>query len=243
MARSSRSAGEGQQSAFEAMCPDGTPLNEAVSVLIKELRRGKELEALYWARQIEQGGFYKYVWRRLAIFCAEDVGMGNPLAITVINALWQSYETAKKDSSRGTPDGNLITMAVMLLARSEKNRECDHLKNAEHSLVKHGWKPEIPDYAIDMHTRRGRGALDKAEQDRMWFTEWSVVVPEVGPFDWRAWHWKRLANKGAMDAREVSEKVAEWAANGDLLYGVDGIAPVPRYDESGEPVQIEPDAQ
>lgn len=185
---------------------------------------------------METGGFYKYVWRRLAIFCAEDVGLGNPLAITVVNALWQSYDTAKKDSSRGQPDGNLLTMAIMVLARSEKNRECDHLKNAEHSLVKHGWKPEIPDYAIDMHTRRGRegSSMTKAEIDRAWFTDWSYVEPEVGPYDWRAWHWKRLANKGAMVAKEVSAKIAEWAGAGELIYGEDGIAPVPKYDASGE---------
>lgn len=238
MARSTRKASEADRP-FEAMCPDGTPLNEAVSVMIKELRRGKELEALYWARQIEQGGFYKYVWRRLAIFCAEDVGLGNPLAITVVQSLWNAYDTAKKDSSRGTPDGNLITMAVMVLARSEKNRECDHLKNAEHSLVKHGWKPEIPDYAIDMHTRRGRGQVDKKEQDRLWFTEWSRVEPEVGPYDWRAWHWKRLANKGAMDPKDVAQKVAEWDGDDELLYGVDGYAPVVRYDANGDALPVE----
>lgn len=217
------------------MCPDGTSLNMAVSVMIKELRRGKEMEALYWARQIEEGGFYKYVWRRLAIFCAEDVGLGNPLAITVVQALWNAYETAKRDSSKGTPDGNLITMAVLMLARSEKNRECDHLKNAVHSMVKHGWKPTIPDYAVDMHTREGRGQLSKADQDRMWFTEWSHVDPEVGPYDWRAWHWKRLANKGAMEARAVSEQVAQWDADGLLVYGVDGVGPMVKYDQSGEP--------
>lgn len=228
-------SGGGQQ-AFEAMVPDGTPLNEAVSVLIKELRRGHELQALYWARQIEGGGFYKYVWRRLAIFCAEDVGLGNPLAITVVQSLWNAYETAKRDSSRGTPDGNLLTMAVMVLARSEKNRECDHLKNAEHSLTKHGWKPGIPDYAVDAHTRRGRALLgdDKDQRDVLWFTEWSKVEPEVGPYDWRAWHWKRLANKGAMNAAEVADQVAIWNADGDLVYGPDGVAPVPRYDASGE---------
>lgn len=228
-----RSRASSSDRPFEAMVPDGTPLNEAVSVLIKELRRGKELEALYWARQIEGGGYYKYVWRRLAIFCAEDVGLGNPLAITVVQALWNAYDTAKKDSSKGTPDGNLLTMAVMTLARSEKNRECDHLKNAEHSLVKAGWTPGIPEYAIDMHTRRGRGQVDKAEQDRLWFTEWSQVDPEVGPYDWRAWHWKRLANKKAMDPKEVAQQVADWDTEGELIYGVDGYAPVVRYDAEG----------
>lgn len=220
--------GDGQQ-AFEAQCPDGTPLNEAVSILIKELRRGRELQALYWARQIESGGFYKYVWRRLAIFAAEDVGLGNPLGIVVVQSLQNAYMTARSDSSKSTPDGNLITMAVMVLARSEKNRECDHLKNVEHSMVKHGWRPEVPEYAIDAHTRRGREVFtDPAERDLLWFTEWSKVEPEVGPLDYRLWHWRRLALKGVMAPEEVEKQAAEWDQAGLLVYGLEGVQPHPK---------------
>lgn len=223
---------EGQQ-AFDPTVPDGTPLNEAVSILTKELRRGRELEALYWARQIESG-YWKYLFRRLAIFACEDVGLGNPLALGVVMSAQQAYATAKADSSRSTPDGNLVTMAVMVLARSEKNRECDHLKNVEHSLTKHGWKPEIPDYAIDAHTRRGREIYtDKRERDLLWFTEWSLVHPEVGPFDARLWHWRRLAKGGVMDPAAVERQAQEWNEAGDLVYGLEGRYPFTEHHEQG----------
>ncbi len=57
--------------------PDGTDLRVAVSALIKALRRGQELEGYYWAKQIEAGGFWRYLWRRLRIFASEDVGLGD----------------------------------------------------------------------------------------------------------------------------------------------------------------------
>src|SRR3954453_3640155 len=39
---------------YEMTVGDGTTLNVAVTALIKNLRRGRELEALYWAEQIER---------------------------------------------------------------------------------------------------------------------------------------------------------------------------------------------
>ena len=65
----------------ELLVPDGTPLKVAVSALIKTLRRGQEVEALYWARQIE-ARYAKYVWRRLRIFASEDVGLADPQALS-----------------------------------------------------------------------------------------------------------------------------------------------------------------
>lgn len=218
---------------FEMKCPDGTPLNEAVSILQKEIRRGKELEALYWARQIE-AYFPKYVWRRLVIISAEDIGLGNPQAVVVVEALWSAYEVIRKESRKDKPDGNLIAMAVLLLCRSEKNREADHLKNVEHSLEKHGWKPEIPEYAIDSHTKRGREIYrTKEDRDRGWFLEWSKVDPEVGPYDARLWHWRRLAGEGTLDTEEVEKQALAWAEAGDLLYGIEGRYPPPYRGQGG----------
>lgn len=217
---------------FDPHVPDGTPLNEAVSTLIKELRRGNEMEALYWAFQIE-ANFWRYLWRRLFIFAAEDVGLGNPDAIVQIVALASAYETIKKESRNSKPDGNLISMAVLLLARSEKNREADHLKNVEHVLrKKYGWMASVPDYAIDAHTKRGRGKYtDKQERDRMWFLEWSKVDPEVGPLDWQLWHLRRIAHEGALDMDWVEERAQEWNEAGLLKFGLEGYPGLPPFQE------------
>lgn len=220
----------GVASRDELTVSDGTPLPVAVSVLIKELRRGHELPALYWSRQIEKP-FYKYLWRKLATFAAEDIGTANPLAIATVMSLREAYLAEKAESRRAWPDGNFISMAVLVLARSPKNRECDHLKNVEHVLEHNGWKPEIPEYALDGHTEAGRARqLSQHEQDVEWFLESSVVVPEVGPYDARLWHLRRVAHEGdgsLLPVEQVEQWADEWEHQGDLIYGVDGVYPPP----------------
>lgn len=221
---------DGQDALFAPSCPNGVPLNEAVSILIKELRRGKELEALYWAKEIE-ARFHKYVWRRLAIFCAEDIGLANPGLIVQIKALWDSYNQIMLDSSsKGKPDGNLITMAVVLCARSPKNREIDNLKNVVGALVKEAhWAPEIPDYALDQHTARGRATNPEFATDRgralYWFTQGSHIENEIGHRDALLWHFRNMARREILPVEDVEEMAREWDEDGRLLYGVDGIYP------------------
>lgn len=213
----------GSQEKFKPTVSDGTPLNEAVSSLIKEMRRGKELEALYWATLIEEN-FWKYLWRRLAIFAAEDVGFGNPMAIVIIESLASAYERIKRESRKDKPDGNLVSFAVLTLCRSEKNREADHLKNVLHVVRRrYGWMAKVPEYAVDAHTERGRKIwTDKHDRDRMWFLEWSSVKPEVGPLDWQLWHLRRIAHEGVIDPAWVEEKAKEWEKEGLLFYGLEG---------------------
>lgn len=230
MARTSSTPGEGQDQLFTPSCPNGTPLNEAVSILIKEMRRGKELESLYWAFEIE-ARFHKYVWRRLAIFAAEDVGLANPDLIVRIKALWDSYMQIMADSSsKGKPDGNLLTMAVMMCCQTPKNREVDHFKNVLGALKKEaGYRPEIPEYAIDGHTAAGRAKNPDFNTDRgralHWFTVGSHVEHEVGYRDAQLWHFRNLARRDIMNGEEVELLAAEWAAAGLLRFGIEGGYP------------------
>lgn len=205
----------------QLLVPNGTDLRLAVSVLTKHLRRGQELEALYWAQQIEQR-YWRYLFRRLAIFACEDVGLGNPHAITVIQSCAEAYEAAKKHSRAPRPDGNLVAFPVLLLCRSPKNREADHLKNVVAGLVDDGWEPEIPAAAYDAHTDEGREAMSRDERVAHWLMVASEVEPEVGPDDWRLAMWRRAADAGQLRADRVEEHAHRWDEEGRLLYGIDG---------------------
>lgn len=200
--------------------PDGRSLAVTTSALIKSLRRGREAEALYFAAQMERK-FWRYVWRRLAIFAAEGVGLADLDAIVRVQALAAAYADARQHSRR-PPDGNLLALAVLLLARSPKNREADGLKNCVDGLTKAGWRPEVPDEALDGHTPEGRERFDPEAREVHWLTVGSVVVPDVGPKDWTLRAMRSTARKGLIRSDRVEEQARQWNAEGRLRWGVDG---------------------
>jgi replication-associated recombination protein RarA len=156
----------------------GYMLDEVTSALIKSLRRGLEEEALFWGQEIEESGYYRYIWKRLRIFATEDIGLIDPDAIVRINALAQAYETIKKNQNKKIPvEGDLLAMAILYLARAPKNREVDEFKNHIERRKREGWMPEIPCYALDVHTRRGRKA-GKTEAD--WWKEGAQIEGKEG---------------------------------------------------------------
>jgi replication-associated recombination protein RarA len=141
--------------------PHGHNFGEAASALQKELRRGKEEEALYWAVQLDLGGYPHYVWRRLKVTCEEDVGVANPDLIVQVTALhegWKEMHGRNPDQHAWDMRGKMA-MAVMLIARSPKSRvandaTCVMWNEALSADLQ--YRREVPDYAVDMHTGRGR---------------------------------------------------------------------------------------
>lgn len=63
------------------MTPKGYDLHEVISALQKELRRGKEYEAVYWASELESFN-PKLLWNRVRVIASEDVGIATPCFIT-----------------------------------------------------------------------------------------------------------------------------------------------------------------
>ena len=47
-------------------------------------------------------------------------------------------------------------MAVLYLCRAPKARECDTFKNYLLERRQKGYRPPIPDFALDVHTQRGK---------------------------------------------------------------------------------------
>jgi hypothetical protein len=216
-----------QEIPFEQTVPDGTPLNVAVSALIKSLRRGRELEALYWAKQIESG-YWAYLWRRLLIFASEDVNIGNPDAVVQVRALYENYATLKEylktSKSRQQVDRSVLTMAVMVLARSPKSREVDDLLNViEHLTGQFGWKPTVRDEVYDLHTRIGKSRWPNKFRLRQWLESASREENRVGPLDWHLWLYKWGAQRGIYAIEFVEELADRWEKGGRLRHGTEGV--------------------
>jgi replication-associated recombination protein RarA len=135
------------------LTPRGYYLDEVISALQKEIRRGKEYEAVYWAVELESFNA-RALWNRLRVIASEDVGVAEPHAPLIVSALESAYWDAK-EKKKGESK-LFVVNAVLILARAPKCRVADDLMITLYGNMERGERLEMPDYAIDKHTFRGR---------------------------------------------------------------------------------------
>ncbi len=152
------------------------PADEVISSLQKEIRRGNTENAALLAYEMlsTSAEMEEYLWGRLQVISVEDVGYGNLNAPILIETLYQMHFRI----ARPRGDRYLFAIhAVRVLCQSQKERGSDDLNNwVNQAIEQKGVLPVIPDYAIDMHTRRGQ------EMGRDYFhflMEASKVMPEM----------------------------------------------------------------
>ncbi len=160
---------------FRIKTQRGYLLEEVISAIQKEIRRGKDRDALYWCYELIPR-FEQYMWRRLVTIAHEDIGIANPLVLIAVPVCRQAYfdfRSWDKDGSARLVLANTVT----LMARSAKSRLADHIQHVvmDEYTADHGnGCKRIPDYALDKHTsvgRRKRRGFDH------WFCEGCVLVP------------------------------------------------------------------
>lgn len=161
------------------MLTDSYNLDEVVSALQKSIRRGMEEESLYWALELAKSGYGQYLWRRLSVIVAEDIGLANPMAIVVINSLAEANKRCTK--SWKDPELEQIGEAVLYLCRQEKNREVDDYIEYVKFKIRDGYKLEVPDWAKDVHTEAGRKIIKEKglDPDKKFYSEGAVLDREV----------------------------------------------------------------
>jgi replication-associated recombination protein RarA len=126
----------------------GYDFYEVTSSMQKEIRRGNVEHACYWAHEFLPR-FETYVWKRLKIIANEDIGTADPFAALYVDLMEKHYyETA---------DPLCLINAVTYLARSKKSRMGCHLSIVLEQRKSQGKiRLEVPDYALDRHTARGK---------------------------------------------------------------------------------------
>jgi replication-associated recombination protein RarA len=153
----------------------GFRADELISTFQKSIRRGLTENAALVAYElyVTSAELEEHLWRRLEVIAVEDVGLANPIAPTLIDALYRMHDRAV----RGTGDRFLFLLhGVRLLAGSKKDRSTDELANWISRVVDSGERlPEVPDYAYDMHTRRGR---ELGRDIHHFLREGAIVDPE-----------------------------------------------------------------
>lgn len=146
---------------------NGYELGEVVSALQKDIRRGNEQGAMYWALEMIPR-YEAYLWRRLIVIANEDVGIAYPPIFMTIAILREQFFEFRQDGRNGTAR-LIIANAILTLCRAPKSRIADHFQRFMVEEWQHGERREIPDYALDKHTKRGRN-LGRRDAEH-WLTE------------------------------------------------------------------------
>jgi replication-associated recombination protein RarA len=164
----------------------GFAADEVISALQKSIRRGLVDNALLlgWEMYVTSPEMEAMLWSRLCVISVEDVGLGNAQAPILVNTLFEMHQRYPR------PEHDRFMFAahaIRVMASGPKDRTTDEMASWARQSVRLGERlPEIPDAALDMHTRRGQ----EMGRDYRWFVEEaSRVIPEIPDKDqtYRRW--------------------------------------------------------
>lgn len=111
---------------------------DTISAFIKSMRASQKDASLYYlARMVEAGEDPIFIARRMVIFASEDVGIAQPTALVVANAVFRAVETI------GYPECAIsLAHGVAYLAACPKNRSAyDALRSAQEDVRQFGNLP------------------------------------------------------------------------------------------------------
>lgn len=151
-----------------------------ISAVQKCIRRGQEDLAMRFAYELYITSQFheEKLWNRLLVITVEDIGFGDTNALIVVKTLNEMRkEYPYLDGDRPI----FFLYAIRYLCKQKKERSTDHIKNIIMKENAKGEIPEIPDYAYDMHTNKGRFELGR---DVFYFMdEASKVIPLADDYD------------------------------------------------------------
>ncbi len=106
------------QSKFLRYDKKGDEHYNTISAFIKSMRASQPDAALYYlSRMIEAGEDPKFIARRMVIFASEDIGMEDPQALVLANAVFRAVETI------GYPEAGInLAHGVVYLSQAPKSK-------------------------------------------------------------------------------------------------------------------------
>lgn len=157
---------------FNLKTKNGYDFFEVSSTLQKAIRRGDAKVAGIAALELFPR-YRNYTWKRLLTISVEDTW---GIITNEIQALYNAFKFVNEGKNKA--QGRIfISKAVILLCEAKKSRDADHLQNLVYDDI--GMEDEdvqryieelenepmeIPDYAYDVHTRKGK-MMGKTKRD------------------------------------------------------------------------------
>lgn len=155
-----------------AISTHGFDMFEVASALQKEIRRGNEEDAMYWALEFLPK-YEGWLWRRLLVIANEDIGIADMNVVQFVTSQCNGWFTVRY--LNGKNECKLVLAnTILAMCRAEKCRLSDHFQivvDIENDRNRH----EIPDYALDKHTRRGKSMGRGVDH---WLEHGAVLSPE-----------------------------------------------------------------
>jgi len=134
---------------------------ECISALQKHIRRGNDLEAMRFAVEmmITSKAYFSRTINRLQVIVHEDIDtVAHPEVLLYADtAMSHAREWYDPDPMKLGKSCMAIGNLIRLLCRSPKSRTGDHFQaSVRLASILEDYKPEVPDFALDKHTRRGK---------------------------------------------------------------------------------------
>ena len=128
------------QSSFLRYDKKGEEHYDTISAFIKSMRASQSDAALYYlARMVNAGEDPKFIARRMVIFASEDIGLAQPTALVVANAVFRACEVI------GYPECAInLAHGVAYLAQSKKDKSAYNAYFAALEDVKNHGNLPIP---------------------------------------------------------------------------------------------------
>ncbi len=117
---------------------------DTISAFIKSLRGSDPDAALFWlARMMEAGENPRFIFRRMLIAAAEDIGLADPNAIVIVESCAAAFDRI------GLPEGIYpLAQATLYLASTEKSNSVKAIFKAVQK-VKDSQKQNVPSHLKD----------------------------------------------------------------------------------------------
>jgi putative ATPase len=118
---------------------------DVISAFIKSIRGSDPDATLYWlAKMITAGEDPRYIFRRMLISAAEDVGLADPNAVIVVNSDAQAFDRI------GMPEGRFhLAHAALYIATCEKSNSTLALFDAIKAISEEKQDDEVPNHLRD----------------------------------------------------------------------------------------------
>ena len=117
---------------------------DTISAFIKSLRGSDADAAMYWlAKMVYAGEDPRFLFRRMLIFCGEDIGLADPNALVVTEAAAAAFDRV------GMPEGRYhLGMSALYLATAPKSNSVFAFFDALATVEKEG-DGEVPNHLRD----------------------------------------------------------------------------------------------